>query len=398
MENKKIRILRIITRLNIGGPAIHAVLLTRDLNDTEFESRLISGAVSKNEGDMGYITPSYNVKPVYISSLKREIHPFSDLMACYRIFKYVRRYKPDIVHTHTAKAGTLGRIAAILANVPVRVHTFHGHVFHGYFSTSSTQFFIFIERMLAKFTDAIIAISKGQKEEIVEKYKITNPESCHIIRLGFDLEKFLNSAHKKDVFRKRFNFKEDDILVGIAGRLIPIKNHKMFIDAAGHINKNAGKNIIDKIKFVIVGDGEMKKELLAYSRFKGLQKKIFFTGWVKDIDEVYAGLDIVALTSINEGTPVSLIEAMSSSKPVASTNVGGVKDAVGDIGVLVDIRDHERMADKILELARSGEKREKLGRLGRDFVRNNYSKGRLIFELKELYRDLLSKKLTGKEK
>lgn len=388
---KKIKILRIITRLNIGGPAIHAALLTRELNNNEFESTLIYGSTSKDEGDMSYILENHDIKSVYIPALKRELNPFYDIIAFYRIFKFIKEYKPDIIHTHTAKAGTLGRLAAILANVPIKIHTFHGNIFHGYFNKSSTRFFIFIEKILAKFTQSIIAISQRQKDEIVQKYGITNPKKCSVIKLGFDLAKFLNLSSKEGTFRKRFNFKEDDILVGIVGRLTAIKNHRMFIDAIDHINRTAGKDIIDKIKFVIVGDGEMKEELLAYGRFRRMEKKVSFIGWIKDIDEVYAGLDIAALTSINEGTPVSLIEAMASSKPVISTDVGGVKDAVGETGILVKSGDYKVMSDKISNLAASLEKREELGRRGRDFVRNKYSKERLVSELRELYNDLIKR-------
>ncbi|UCD55451.1 MAG: glycosyltransferase family 4 protein [Candidatus Omnitrophota bacterium] len=393
---RKIKILRIITRLNIGGPAIHTTLLTKELNDSEFESVLLHGAVSKGEGDMEYVTKFCNISSIHVPRLKRKINPFNDIIAFCRIFKYIRQYKPDIVHTHTAKAGFIGRLAAFFAGVPVKVHTFHGHVFHGYFNRFATRFFIFIERILAKFTDSIIAISQRQREEIVENYRIINPERCCVIRLGFDLGKFLNLEQgKQRLFRERFNFKQNDILVGMVGRLTSIKNHKMFIDVIDYVNKTAAGDIIDKIKFIIVGDGEMKDELLAYSRFKRSAENIFFTGWFKEIDKVYADLDIVALTSINEGTPVSLIEAMVSSKPVISTNVGGVKDAVGEAGILVKAGDYKTMGDKILELASSPEKRQSLGKLGREFVRGRYSKERLVSELKELYRNLTRRAING---
>jgi len=386
----KIKILRIITRLNIGGPAIHATLLAKEFNDSEFKTVLLHGSVSAYEGGMEYITDLYNIKPLCITQLKREINPLKDFIAFCRIFKYIRKYKPDIVHTHTAKAGTLGRFAAILAGVPVKVHTFHGHVFHGYFDKRSTNFFIFIERLLAKFTDTIIAISPSQRDEIVEKYRITTTDKCHIVRLGFDLKKFLNATEKKNMLRKKFNFKEDDILVGIIGRLAPIKNHKMFLDAVSYMNEHAEKDLINKTKFVIVGDGELKKELLAYSKNKGLEKKVVFSEWVRDIEAAYADLDIVALTSINEGTPVSLIEAMTSRKPVVSTDVGGVRDAVGEVGIAVKSGDYKAMGDKILELAASCEKRKELGKRGQELVKDKYSKKRLVAELRDLYKELLS--------
>ena len=288
MQDKRIRILRIVTRLNIGGPAVHTALLVREFNNSEFESNLICGSVSKEEGDMGYVAGLYDVKPVYLPDLKREINLSSDMKAFWKIFKFIKQYKPDIVHTHTAKAGTLGRIAAILAGVPVKIHTFHGTIFHGYFDNVTTGFFIFIERMLALFTDAVIAISEKQKYEITQKFKITDPEKCHIVKLGFNLENFLNAqSGQKGIFRKQFNFREDDILVGIVGRLTAIKNHKMFIDATSYITKNASKTLVDRMKFLIVGGGELKDELLRYSNIKGLAHNIFFTGWIKDIAKAY---------------------------------------------------------------------------------------------------------------
>ena len=392
MQNKKIKILRIITRLNIGGPAIHASLLTKEFNDIEFESKLVCGRISKREGDMGYVARDYGVEPIYVSSLRREISPFSDIAAFFRIVLVMLRYRPDIVHTHTAKAGTLGRIAAILTGVPVKIHTFHGNVFQGYFKTSEASFFMFAERVLAKFTNAIIAISQSQKKDIVEKYRITEEKKCHVIQLGFDLQKFLNPGQKRKAFREKYKLKDNDIFVGIIGRLVPIKNHKMFIDAVYHMNKNSRAGLTDRIKFVIIGDGYMKEEVLAYSKFRGLREKILCIGWARDIDEVYAGLDIVALTSINEGTPVSLIEAMSSEKPVVSTDVGGVRDALGEAGILVKSEDYKRLGEEISLLAASPEKREKLGRLGRDFVKTRFSKERLVSELKELYRNLLTRR------
>jgi len=394
MRNKKIKILRIITRLNVGGPAIHAALLTKELNNGEFESALIYGSTSKGEGNMDYVLEQYGVNSVYIPALAREINPFRDIAAFYRIFRFIKEYRPDIVHTHTAKAGTLGRIAAMLAGVPVKVHTFHGNVFHGYFNSVITRFFILIERILAKFTDAIITIGKAQKYEIAEKYRIANPGKCRVIKLGFELGKFLDSDRKKNVLRKRLNFNDSDILVGTVGRLAAIKNHKMFIDTVDYVNKNGTNRLNEKIRYVVIGDGELRNELLEYIKLRKLGEKISLIGWVKDIDEVYASLDIAALTSLNEGTPVSLIEAMASSRPVVSTDVGGVKDAVGEIGLLVKSGDYRAMGDKILELAASAEKREVLGKTGRDFIKERFSKGRLISELKELYNNLIERTKT----
>jgi len=387
---KKIKIVRIITRLNIGGPAIHTALLTKELNDDLFESILICGNVSKDEGDMGYIAKRYGIEPICIPSLGKKINPFLDIIAFYRILRYIRKVKPDIVHTHTAKAGVLGRLAAVFAGVPVKAHTFHGTVFHGYFANRRTAFFMKIERMLARFTDAIVAISQSQKKDVVAKYRITSPEKCHIIKLGFDQDRLLSLVEERDVFRKKFKFEKDDILVGVVGRLVPIKNHKMFINAADYAIKNADGGLRNRLRFVVVGDGEDKTELMAYVKFKRLDDKIIFAGWSRNTEEVYADLDIVALTSINEGTPVSLIEAMAASKPVVSTDVGGVRDTVGDAGILVESGDYRAMGDEILELAKSSEKRHDLGLRGQILVREAYRKERLVRELSALYRGLVS--------
>lgn len=393
---KKIKILRIIARLNIGGPAIHTVLLTKELNDDFFESVLLCGPVSKEEGDMGYIADHYGVKPVYIRSLRRKINPFFDIMALYRIMRYIKMFRPDIVHTHTAKAGMLGRLAAILSRVPVRAHTFHGNVFRGYFSKRMTSFFVWVERALARFTHAIVAISPSQKKDFVERYRITNPDKCRIIKLGFDIGQFLQKDEKGDVFRKRFTVGEDDILVGIVGRLVPIKNHRMFINAAEYAIKHADAGLRNRIKFVIVGDGECRRELEAYVKFKKLESSLFFAGWARNTKEVYAGLDIACITSINEGTPVSLIEAMAASKPVVSTDVGGVRDALGTCGIMVRSGDHRAMALEILSLARSPEERRNLGSRGREWARETYGKERLVSELRELYHALISKHKKGR--
>lgn len=391
----KIKILRIIARLNMGGPAVHTVLLTNEMNDDQFESILMTGSVSNGEGDMGYLAERSSVKPVYIPCLGRAINPFRDIRAFFQMLAYMRRYRPHIVHTHTAKAGALGRLAASISGVPVKIHTFHGHIFAGYFNEITSKFFIFIEKLLAGLTDGIVVVSAMQKEEIAEKYKIADPAKCHVIRLGFDLDQFLTSETRKGKLRKSYNFKDEDILVGIVGRLTAIKNHRLFIDMAEYVAGHAPRDIAERIKFVVVGDGELKNTIVEYSKQKGLEDKVYFTGWVTDMAEAYADLDIVTLTSINEGTPVSLIEAMACMKPVVATSVGAVSDTVGECGMLVEGGDYESMGRKVLELCASPETRERLGKIGRDCVRKIYSKERLVFELKKLYKDLLSKNMKG---
>ncbi|MGB9596699.1 MAG: glycosyltransferase, partial [Candidatus Poribacteria bacterium] len=219
MQNSKIKTIRIIARLNVGGPAIHVTLLNSGLNKEKYESILVSGVVGDNEKDMSYFAYDHGVEPIFINELGRDIGIKNDLVALYKLFKLIKAEKPDIVHTHTAKAGTLGRVSAILAGVPCKVHTFHGHVLHSYFGPLKTKFFIFIEKFLARFTDKIIVISPLQFKELCYDIKIAKPNKFAIIPLGFDLTQFLNSEMYQGKLRKELNIPENTLLVGIVGRL-----------------------------------------------------------------------------------------------------------------------------------------------------------------------------------
>ncbi|MFA6321091.1 MAG: glycosyltransferase family 4 protein [Candidatus Omnitrophota bacterium] len=387
---RKIKVLRIITRLNIGGPAIHAVLLTKDLDRDRFETHLVSGKPLPSEGDMAFIARDKGVTVEYIPELGREIG-FNDLVAFLKIIKFIRKVKPDIVHTHTAKAGTLGRLAAIFSGVPVRIHTFHGHVLDGYFSPLKTKIFIFIERFLARFTDKLITVSESVCNEISGKFKIAPAEKCCVIKLGFDLSPFLDNEHLRSDFRKRIGFEDNVLLVGIVGRLTPIKNHKMFFDVVKYI---VGRSGVPEVRFIVVGDGELRGELTEYVKKLNIENCVKFIGWAEDTASVYAGLDIVVLTSLNEGTPVSLIEALASSRPVVATDVGGVRDVVkdGGDGLLAGKNDIKDFSDKLLRLLSDSGERARFGAMGRALVREKYFKDRLISEISSLYEKTLHEK------
>jgi glycosyltransferase involved in cell wall biosynthesis len=322
------RILRIINRFNLGGITYNVSYLSRYLPG-EYETLLIGGPEEKNEESSLFIPHALGLKPIIIEEMRRSINPFSDYLAYKRIKKIIREFKPDIVHTHASKAGAIGRLAAAHCKVPVIVHTFHGHVFSGYFGKAGTNAFKTLERFLAKKSSAIIAISKIQKEELTAVHQICEPSRVHVIPLGFDLERFnSNMEEKRNYFRKKYRL--NGICIGIIGRLAPIKNHYLFIDAIEALVKSSTK----KIRALIIGDGETKEDLKKYIREKGLtwteetdEASLFvFTSWIKEIDVALAGLDIVCLTSKNEGTPVSLIEAQAASKFIVSTDVGGIRD------------------------------------------------------------------------
>lgn len=395
---EKIKILRIIARLNIGGPAIHTALLTEGLDSSRFESLLICGRVDKDEGDMSYYALRKNIRPVFIPELKRELSFSNDIAALIKIYKIIRLQKPDILHTHTAKAGALGRLAAILYNLArpprkrvVLIHTFHGHVFNGYFSRIRTWFFIFIERFLALFTRKIITVSESVKEELL-KLRICREGKIEVVPLGFELDKFLEIPFNDN----------GELNIGIVGRLVPIKNHRLFLKAASGLVSRSG-NL--RIRFKIIGDGELRGVLEKFAQELNIDKYVDFTGWQDELSGVYAGLDIVALTSKNEGTPVSLIEAMASGRAVAATDVGGVRDLLGkdtgrgegaaygfsimERGVMVRPDDAGAFAAALGFMAQDRALRKSMGKVARDFVKENFTKDRLIKDIENMYSRLL---------
>lgn len=376
------KIVRIIARLNIGGPARNAVLLSEGFPGTV----LVCGEVDRSEGDMTYLACEKSIKPIIIKELTREISWKDDWAAFWKICKIIQREKPDIIHTHTAKSGALGRMAGILYGKAILVHTFHGHVFSGYFGKVKTVFFIWVERFLALFTDRIITVSGTLKKELVEKYRIAPEKKFSVIELGFELD---------ELFKLPVRNNREIINIGIVGRLVPIKNHKMVLDCARNLKQYARSN---SIRIIIVGDGEMRDELGRYAQELGTESVVEFRGWVKDLKAIYEELDIVVLTSLNEGTPVSLIEAMAGARPVIASRVGGVPDIVRDgiNGYLVESGDIEAFTEKLSELIKDPEKRGIFGQNGRKMVQERFSKERLIKDTKELYNNLLQKNLVGR--
>lgn len=384
--DKKTKVLRIIARLNIGGPAIHCILLTEGLNKDKFTSILVSGVVDIPEGDMAYLAQEKNVCLVFIPELGRPLGIKKDIVAFWKLFQLITRERPDIIHTHTAKAGTLGRLAGLLYNLMQYVkgsrqyvkliHTFHGHVLVGYFGRLKTLAFIWIERILAKFTNRIIVVSNVIKKELLA-LNVGTAKNVIVIPLGLELDRLL-AIPASNSFQ---------LTVGIIGRLTPIKNHYLFLDAARNL---LDLNSVANVKFLIVGDGELRAHLQDYSKQLGLEDHVVFTGWKRNLSELYSQIDIVALTSLNEGTPVSLIEAMAAGRAVVATNVGGVKDLVNEErGFLVESGDIDGFVSALRSLLENERLRKRLGQVGREFVRNNFTKERLVRDMSLLYENIL---------
>lgn len=385
---RRVNVARVITRLNIGGPAIHAILLTHALQDEEFSSVLVSGYTAPTEGDMLHLARAKGVSPVMVSGLGREIEPGRDLVVLLRLYGLFRKQRPAIVHTHMAKAGTVGRLAARLARVPVVLHTYHGHVFHSYFGSLKTQAFIRIERGLGRMTDLILTVGEKQRREILS-YGIGGPNKLRSVPLGLELDDFLDSGRYRGELRSELGVSEGTRLVGIVGRLVPVKGHTVFLKAAQVVLSR-----MSNVKFLVVGDGELRSELESRSRELGIEDDVAFLGWRHDLSRVYADLDVVALSSFNEGSPVALIEAMAAARAVVSTDVGGVSDVVSDgvSGFLVPSRDPDKLAEAICSALQSGEALAEMGRMGRAAVYPKFSIGRLVSDLRDVYLGLMDSK------
>lgn len=366
-----IRVLLVIARLNIGGPAPHVTDLAKGLNPVRFQTRLVTGQVGANEGDMSDLARGLDWQ--IIPELGRDLAPLADAVTLLKLGSLIRRYRPHIVHTHTAKAGAVGRVAARLAGVPVVVHTFHGHTFRGYWGRIGSRLAVTTERALALFADRLIAVSDRVRDDLIE-FRIAPPKKIVTVPLGLDLAPLTAVARSPD---------DSGPTIGIIGRLVPIKNHRLFLDMARRLIADGFGG-----RFVIVGDGELRATLEREAADLG--NRISFTGWRRDLPQTYGALDVVVNTSLNEGTPVALIEAMAAGIPVVATAVGGVPDVVrhGETGWLAPPGDAAALADSV-KLALTGG--DRLVARARADVLQRFSKERLVTNMERLYDTLIEK-------
>lgn len=394
------RVLRILNRLAVGGPVLNATYLTRHLAP-DFDTLLVVGERERHEKSADHLVDQLGIDYTVVPQMGRSISPADDYKAYKELKKIIKEFQPDIVHTHAAKPGALGRLAAAAMKVPVVVHTFHGHVFHSYFNSLKTNFYLNTERYLARKSDAIVTISDQQKRELVHDFKIAPAEKFHMIRLGLDLDRFQEKQdQKRRKFRQEYGLEKDEIAIGIIGRLVPIKNHGLFLRALAHVLDNTSR----KVKAFIIGDGETRDELEAHAKSLGIgfstesdfyhPHPLVFTSWRTDVDVINAGLDIMALTSLNEGTPVSLIEAQAADKPIVSTKVGGIQDIVeeGETALLADVADEALFCQHLLHLVNDDTLRHRLGRNSSQYVLERFGYRRLMDEMSSLYYQLLHQK------
>lgn len=376
-----VRVLRIFSRLNVGGPAVHVVLLAEGLDALGYSTTVALGTEAPWEGNMRALAERKNVRCVQVPGLGREIRPFADARALWRLYRMIRALRPHIVHTHTAKAGVLGRVAARLAGSRNVVHTYHGHVLRGYFDPGRSAVFRAVERRLGRTTRVLIAVSQSVKDDLVA-LGIAPADRIRVIPLGLELQP-LTGALPRGSLRGEAGVPDGAPLVGIVGRLTAIKDVGTFLAAAVRV-----RAVVESARFAVVGDGELRAALEADAARRGLSGVVHFHGWRHDMAPVYGDLDVVVNTSINEGTPVALIEAMAAGRPVVATRVGGTPDLLGDgaRGRLVPPGDAEAIASAVVAALRGESKQVARARA---YVLAEHGVGRLLRDMDNLYRELL---------
>jgi glycosyltransferase involved in cell wall biosynthesis len=402
-STQTINVAHVITRLNVGGASVQVILATEALCARRHHAVLLSGELSAKEGSMHYLAEAVGIPVVTIRGLRRECG-IGDPLALLRLIRIFRRERPDIVHTHTAKAGTLGRIAALLTGVPVRVHTFHGNVFHGYFPWPIGWAIRCVERVLAQFTDCLITISESQRRQLAETYYIAPSEKIVSIPLALDMKGLLKIEGFEGKLRGDLSCSPGEVLVGWVGRLTAVKAPELLFDCARLVGTNGG------CRFVMVGDGELRAQCEQRLHSLGLESQLTMVGWQRELVAIYADLDLVVLTSINEGTPVTLLETMAAGRPFVATDVGGVRDLVVgaalrrdgleifENGILVPAGNPQALADAVRYLIGNSKLRYAMGRAGREFVESRFSPDRMATDLERLYRNLLDRKSAAHER
>jgi glycosyltransferase involved in cell wall biosynthesis len=381
----------VIARLNVGGPAIQAITLSRLLEERGYATRLIRGQEGAREGSMDALAEQLGVSPVSLPTLKRRIG-LGDLASLVFLVRQIRRWQPQVLHTHAAKAGALGRLAALLAGrrrPPVIVHTFHGHVLTGYFPPLVSAAFTAIERTLARSTTCLVAVSEEVRFDLV-RLRVAPPEQIIVVPLGFDFSRFdvLEEERRKrrDAFRRSLGIPLDVPVVTLVARLEPIKRVDRFLRVA-NLMEEPGET-----RFLVAGDGALREQLQQSPEAGGLGNRLVWAGIRHDMPDVYFASDVLAVTSDNEGTAVGAIEAHAVGLPVVSTRVGGMTAVVvdGETGLLVEAQDEEGFAAALKRVLLDGQLRRRLGERGAEHARSEFSLDRLIEDIDGLYKRLLS--------
>jgi glycosyltransferase involved in cell wall biosynthesis len=385
-----VRVVRIIARLNVGGPALHVSYLARGLASRGYATTLLAGQIASGESSMAFVADELGVEIEPIATLRRELSPLDDLRTLVRIVRVLRRVRPQILHTHTAKAGTLGRVASLLAGSarpPIVIHTFHGHVLRGYFSPAVTTVYRTLERVLARFTTRLVAVSPETRDELVA-LGVSPAERFSVIRLGLDLEQRVASAPgAAHALRDRLGIAADVFVIGWVGRMTAIKNVPDVLAAFAELRERGVEATL-----CLVGDGPERASVEQRAHELGIEDHVVFAGYEHELGAYYELFDVLVLTSANEGTPVVAIEALAKGTPVVATAVGGVGDVVSDgvDGVLVTVGDVVAIATALERLAHDPELGRRMGAVGAKRAGDRYRVERLVDDIDALYRELLT--------
>jgi glycosyltransferase involved in cell wall biosynthesis len=387
---ERVKILRVIARLNVGGPALHVAYLTEGLAERGYDTTLVAGSLGFGEESMAHVAQARGARIVTLPELHREISPLSDLRAVFRLAQLIRRERPQILHTHTAKAGAVGRAATLLAGharPPIVLHTFHGHVLRGYFNPLTTLGFRTLERWLARVTTKLIAVSPEVRDDLV-RLGVGTTDQFAVVRLGIELgERVGGDDVVRRETRRQLGVGDDAFVVGWVGRMTAVKRTDDVLLAFEELLSHD----VDAW-LVLVGDGPDRRQLEQRAHELGIVRRCLFLGYQDDVAPYYAAIDALLLPSVNEGTPVSVIESLAAERPAVATRVGGVPDVVRDgvDGYLVDVGDAETLGARLAELAQDPAKRDEMGREGRKRVLERYAVSRLVDDIDHLYRELLS--------
>jgi glycosyltransferase involved in cell wall biosynthesis len=374
----------------MGGPALHVAYLSAGLRARGYETTLVAGSLARGEGSMAYVAEELGVEVVRLDALSREIAPVRDALSILRLARLIREQRPRILHTHTAKAGTVGRLAALLAGdarPEVVVHTFHGHVLRGYFGPLKSGAFRLLERLLARVTTRLIAVSPQVRDDLVA-LGVAPAEKFSVVRLGIELDERLETSEGRAEARARLGIGAEQFVVGWVGRMTGVKRTDDVLEAL-RLLRGRGVDAV----LVLVGDGPDREHVERRASELGIVRSCLFLGYQEDVSGWYRAFDAMILPSANEGTPVVVIEALAAGCPVVATSVGGVPDVVRDgvDGFLVPPRDTEALAERLVRLAEDPELRARMGAAGRESVPSRYAVERLVGDIDELYRSLLSR-------
>lgn len=395
MFTEKKKVFLIINRLALAGGSMDALSMAFYLKD-KYQITVVYGEKEKDEKEAPLPLQDADIQFIKIKTLHRAILPFKDLQSYWQILSLIRKHQPHIVHTHGFKSGLLGRIAAYIAKVPVIIHTYHGHLFHSYYNKFISTVIAGVERKLATISTRIIAISPHQAYELATVYRIAPISKINTVFIGIDEKKYVLQSADNNAFRQQYNIPEHAVIVAIISRLVTIKNLSFFIQIIKQLQQQKA------VYFFIIGDGNCKTSMQQEMQQQGIKwyggitaptmpVRVIFTSWITNISKALQSIDIVVLTSLNEGTPVSLIEAQLFQKPVVATNVGGVRDTMidGETGFLVNSCNVNDFVEKLQLLIHDKTLRERMGSKGKAFVLNRFSKEKEVAAIDGLYQQCL---------